>query len=340
MALPHPYYNNPPAYMGFVGFLKLRTGNVVGTTQADSNYSHGEMIVRANSADINLSQDVTKPDVIDSRYDRTVYQLGPKVIEGSFSFPAVYDAQSGANIVEALYRYAITRNSSGLLSPFDLDVKYASSNSAPNVSDFIYFGNIVNSWTFSVSNEDVVTINVDMIGLTREFNESTIIPAADLTNTRIVTWNDARVEISGGRITNTIGGQFVRAFEATVANNAERFYTLNKNLFAQAIAPTKRDITGNITLMGRHQDLANLALSNESYCSEAVQVKFGFETLATGEGCESTFGVTLPNCVFQIEEMSLSNELFETRVDWHSLPAAGTGIDDPLIANLGATFTY
>ena len=340
MALPHPYYNNPPAYMGFVGFVKLRTGNVVGTTQVDSNYSHGEMIVRATSADINLSQDITKTDVIDSRYDRTVYQLGPKLIEGSFSFPAVYDEQGGANIVEALYRYAITRNTSGGLSPFNLDVKYAASNSAPNVSDFLYSGNIVNTWTFNVSNEDLVNITVDMIGLTRDYNESTIIPAADLTNTRAVTWNDARVEIAGGRIANTIGGQFVRTFEASVANNAERFYTLNKNLFPQAVAPTKRDVTGNIALLGRHQDLANLALSNENYCSESVQVKFGFETKATGTGCTSTFGVTVPNCIFQIEEMSLSNDIFETRVDWHSLPAAGTGINDPLISNLGAAFTY
>ena len=143
MALPHGYYNNPPAYMGFVGFVKLRTGNVVGTSQADSNYTHEDMIIRATSADLNLSQEVSKPDVIDSRYDRTVYQLGPKIIEGTVAFPAVYDLQGGASIVEALYRYAITRNTSGLLSDFNLDVKYASSQTAPNVADFIYYGNIV-----------------------------------------------------------------------------------------------------------------------------------------------------------------------------------------------------
>lgn len=341
--LPHDYYNNPPAYMGFVGFVRLKTGNIPAGT-GGSVYSHRDMIVRATTADINVSQEITKPDIIDSRYDKTVYQLGPKLIDGSISFPAVYDQQGGANIVEALYRYAITRGAeNGLLTDFDLDVKYATTNDSHDGS-FIYNNCIVNTFQFSVSHEDVVNISVDLIGLTRALSlDSTSPSATDLTNTRIVTWNDARVEIRAGTRGEfgIIGGEFVRTFEANINNAAERFYTLNKNLFPQAIAPTKRDIDGSMEILGRHKDLATLAFDNQNYCSEDTSIAFGFVPKATIGDCDSTFSVLLPNCILEIEEMSLSSDLFVTSINWHSLPAAGTGIDDPLIQNLNnVTFSY
>ena len=343
MALPHGYYNSPPAYMGFVGYFRLRNGNVVGNgVDSGSNYSHSNMIVRATSAEMNATQAVTKPDTVDSRYDKTIYQLGPKEIDGSLTFPAVYDRQSGASIVEALYRYAVTRNPQGLLSDFSVDVKYATSQSPPNQADFVYYSCVVNTWQFSVTQGDLVNQTVAIIGLTRDFTDlSTAIPAADLTNTRAVVWADARVELVGGRLSNPIGGQYVRSFEANINNNADRFYTLNKELFAQAIAPTKRDVDGNLVLMGRHMDLAELAWTNQNYCSETTNVKFGFITTGVSGDCASAFNITLPNCVFEIEEMSLSNELFETTVNWHCLPAAGTGLADPLLSSLNSTtFSY
>jgi len=145
-------------------------------------------------------------------------------------------------------------------------------------------------------------------------------------------------------LSDSIGGQFVRSFEANVNNDAERYYTLNTKLFVQAIAARKRDITGNVVLMGRHPQLANIALDNELNCTESTNIKFGFNTPTGNElsGCsESTFNVTMPNCVFEIEEMSLSNDVFETTVNWHSLPAAGTGVCDPMLGTLGNTvFDY
>ena len=157
MALPHGFYNNPPAYMGFVGYVRLRTGNVVGNgVDSGSNYNHQSMIVRATSAEMNVKQEITKPDVIDSRYDKTVYQLGPKEVDGNLAFPAVYDLQSGSSIVEALYRYAVTRSPTGSLSDFDVDIKYATSQSPPNEADFVYFGCVVNTWQFSVSQGEPV----------------------------------------------------------------------------------------------------------------------------------------------------------------------------------------
>ena len=362
MALPHVYYNNPAAYMGFVGFVRLKEGNLTGDVTSGSNIAHGDYLIRATTADINLRQEISKPDVVDSRYDKTVYQLGPKVIDGTLAFPAVYDRPTGESygIFEILYRYAVTRRTDGNLNDFNLDVKYAASNTLPNQAEFRYGGCIVNTWQFSVTQSDVVTCSIDIIGLTRDYVGSLPAPArkddtdcpgepigdsnnGEIGTSRIVTWADARVEITGGRLPNTVGGQFVRSFEANVNNDAERFYTLNRNLFAQAVAPRKRDVDGNVVLMGRHIDLSELALSNENNCSESVQVKFGFSTGATGEGCTGTesFGVTIPNAVFEIEELSLTNDIFETTVNWHALPSAGTGVCDPLLSSIaGTAFTY
>jgi hypothetical protein len=362
MSLPQPYYNSPAAYMGFVGFVRLKYGVIIGDTAAGAtNISHGDYVVRATTADITLSQEISKPDVVDSRYDKTIYQLGPKLVDGTLAFPAIYDVPEGetVNIFEVLYRYAVTRTSKGNLNDFSMDVKYAAA-AEKNAAEFTYNGCIVNTWQFAVAQSDVVTCSIDVIGLTRDPNPNMIPPKrgdtdcspigtgpGSITTTRIVTWADARVEIIGGRLIDKIGGQYVRSFEANINNDAERFYTLNKQLFAQAVAPRKRDVDGNLVLMGRNIDLANLAASNEFNCRETVQVKFGFLASATGEGCTlNDFAVTIPNTIFEIEEMSLTNDLFETTVNWHALPGAGTGVCDPLLASVGTTgsnptvFTY
>jgi len=359
---PHSFWNAPKAFMGFVGFVRVQDGVIKGNNDGVSDVLHDPYLIRATSADINLSQEISKPDVIDSRYDRTVYQLGPKLVDGSFAFPAVYEVPTGQTLTlfEVLYRYAVTRDVFGLLSPFELNVKYAASNTGPhNAGEFKYTGCLANTWQFSVAQSDVVTCSVDVLGVNREPLGAMDPPArtiavdnctdstsetATIGTTRIVTWNDARVEMSGGRLTDSIGGQFVRSFEANVNNDAERYYTLNTKLFVQAIAPRKREISGNIVLMGRHPALGNVALSNEDNCTESTNIKFGFATPTGTElsGCSaSTFNVTMPNCVFEIEEMSLTNDIFESTVNWHSLPAAGTGVCDPMLGTLGQTvFDY
>ena len=350
--IPHNFWNNPRAFMGFVGFVQIGAGAINGNTSGAGLVNHNSYTIRATSADINLTQEITKPDVVDSRYDRSVYQLGPKLVDGSVSFPVVYEvpANNTLTLFEILYRYAVTRDDNGGLSTFDCDVKYDSSGNA----NFTYTGCLVNTWKFSVAQSDVVTCDFDVIGIDRipgnlttpGRSDTTCSPAGSATNgtlgtTRIVTWNDARVELSGGRIATPIGGQFVRTFECNVNNDAERFYSMNTKLFAQSIAPRKRDITGSMTLIGRHPDLADVAFLNQDNCTETSNILFGYQTPSSGEGCtESTFDVTLPNIVFEIETMSLTNYIFESTVNWHSLPSAGTGVCDPLLTIGSANFTY
>jgi len=364
-------FNNPPAYMGFVGFVRLTGQNRIinGNTTVDS-VNHGDYIIRATSASINLKQEQSKPNVIDSRYDKTIYQLGPKVVDGSFDFPAIYDKStpdavaSTPSIVEILYRYAATRDLNGSLSDFDLEVKYATSL-APNQAEFVYKNCIANTWKFSVTQQDVVNCSIGVIGIDREpagtmtaparKDDGACTPLGDTSNgeigtSRIVTWADARVELGGGRLeesftgdTKYIGGQYIRSFEVNINNDAERFYTLNKFLFAQAIAARKRDIDGTLEILGRHTNLSSIAETNQNSCFETSHIKFGYVTSGTDSSCTNTdaFNVTIPNVIYEIEELSLTNDLFVTTVNWHSLPAAGTGVCDPMLSSLGTTiFSY
>jgi len=306
-----PFPDNPRAFMGFVGFVEING-----------------FIVRATSADINVTQEITKPDVVDSRYDRSVYQLGPQLVDGSISFPVVYESSGGTTLFEVLYKLAVQRDANGELSPFDINVKYAASTA------FKYVGCVVNTWKFSVAQSDVVTCDFDIVGLAREAGALTTPTSEQVGTTRIVTWNDANVAIAttGG---GTVGGEHIRTFDCNINNDVERFYSLNTVLAPQHISPRKRDITGSMTVMGRHDSLASTALANELNCTESSTIDFGYVTNSTGEGCsDSTFAVTLPNVVFEIETMSLTNDIFESTVAYHSLPGAGTGITDPLLIGI------
>lgn len=308
----------PPASMGFVGYVKF--------IFTDST----NLIIRANSADIRLSQDITKPDVIDGRPDRSLYQLGPKIVEGSVEYPAIMERSGSGNLDPAgrLYKACVQREESGSRfgqlannNLFDLAVRYTT-----NDADFQYTNCIINQWKFSAAQSDVVTINCDLIGQDRaqESGFAPFLNSSDIEgfpqNSRIVTWNDVIVNvISGSSGAPAIDGEYVRNFECTINNNAERYYTFNRSLTPQDIAVKKRDIDGSITLLGRHPQLGEHARNNQERCFEDSQIRFGY-SLGDTESCQGVFLVTLPNVVFRIEELALTNDIFETTVQYHSFP--------------------
>lgn len=344
----NPLFEQPPAYMGYVGFVSI-DGSVV----------------RATSADIKLTQDITKPEVIDGRIDRTVYGLGPQEVGGSIAFPAIYDNAGGATTIANLWNKTCQRKNDGTLFDFPVLIKYAEGG-VYNTSVFTYDNCVMNSIQFSVTNGDNLNITADIIGLTRtqgDKDEETIIdpPGSSIAtdNSRVVTWADSRMELrpvqpsadlpdggnrsgrqfgwvhpsdkaSDGTDVRYIGGQHIRSYEVNVNNNVERFYTLNRALFAQAVAPSKRDVTGNVVFLGRIPDLSEMAFTNEDWAYEDSYILFGFQP-SVGS---SSFIRKLPNVVFQIEEMSITNNLFETTVNWHSLPAARI---TPTVTNPGNT---
>jgi hypothetical protein len=303
-------FGNPAAALGFVGFVRFRPPS-------------GATTVRATSADIRLSQEIIKPDVVDSRFDRTVYQLGPRIVEGSVAFPAIFGGEI-SDVVTELYNLAVQRDANGKLTETEIDVKYTANNAA-----FTYSRNIIDSFTYSVTQSDFVNITVAIIGADRSdevFGPPDLNIDGQTNDTRrIITWADAFVRIFPGLGSVVdLSGEFIRSFECTIANNAERFYTLNGFLAPQDIAPTKRDVTGSLSLMGRIPQLADLAVNNETRCVEDAVIRFGY---IAPQGCGGDFLRDLCNCVFEIEEIALTNDLLETTVNFHVLPSASTDFD-------------
>lgn len=304
-------FGNPPVSMGFIGFVRYE-------------FPAEDVVIRARTANVRLSQSIERPDVIDGRFDRSVYQLGPKIVEGSVEYPAIMERSPRTDPTARLYLAGIERELDGdrvgrlkASNIFNLGIRYSST-----ATEFRYRDCIINTWSFRAENAGGVDISSDIIGRTRE--QAVIAPLTDPANTqfptqaRVVTWNDVIINVEGGGGAPNINGAFIRDFEATMNNDAERYYVFNGILFPQDIAARKRDLTGRLTLLGRHEGLAEHALTNEQRCFEESRIQFGY-SLERDE-CESIFLATWPNVIFEIEELELTNDIFETQVNFHVAP--------------------
>jgi len=303
------------AKLGFVGWVRF-----------GASY-----FVRATSADIGVTQAIDKPDVVDGKVDKTVYGLGPLEVGGSVSFPGVYELYTGTtkSPVAILWDWAIQRSTSGEIIPAnkqDITIKYVDGLA------FKYTESVIDSYEFNIAAEDVLNITVNVIGKDRKQNTE---PALDhdlpdylQKNTRIITWNDVSVNIGGPGV--SVESNEIRSFTATVANNVQRIYTLNDSMAPQLVLPTKRDIDGSFTLLGRNSDLGLRSygydnaskVGNEIRCTADNTICFGFNSSFGGSStCDSSWNVKFENCVvFEIEEMAITNDFFETTVNWHALP--------------------
>ncbi|KKL54284.1 hypothetical protein LCGC14_2266970, partial [marine sediment metagenome] len=192
------------AHMGWVGFANLIASPLTPVKGT---------ILRVTSADINLSQEITTPDVIDGRIDRTVYQLGPKIVEGTLSLPVIADvdpsgftggcvsdldlkAGTASTLLNTIWCWTTARSPHGRLqwSEAQLDIRYA------NHSAFSFSKCIVNSLSMTVTQSDVVSFDIDVIGATRSRKLQPAagseagaegMPISDfLSPARVMTWND------------------------------------------------------------------------------------------------------------------------------------------------------
>lgn len=288
------------ASMGFVGYVQFENS-----------------LVRATSADVKATQNIEKPNVVDGKLDKTVYQLGPIEVGGTIAFPAIHE--DGSAVTALLWKRAIERSTAdGKLTKLQfINIRYN------DTAAYQYNQCLVDTFEFAAAQYDMVNISVGIIGISRQ--QGTILAPNNFyafRNTRAVTWNDAVVNFSGPV---TVNGDEIRNFTVSLANNSQRFYTLNRSLFPQDIAPTKRDITGSVVIMGRNNSLANRAFSNDTRCTETTSVTWGYQLGITSPGCSGDFLVNIPGVVFQIEEIAITNELLETTVNWHALPGIAFG---------------
>jgi len=304
------------AKLGFVGWVRFGSS----------------FYVRATSADVGVNQSVEKPDVVDGKIDKTLYQLGPIEVGGSISFPGVYELypSTSRSPVAELWSWALKRSETGDILPANrgksITIKYVDSLA------FDYTESIIDSYEFNIAAEDVLNITVNIIGRDRLQNTDPSLahelPEYLQRNTRIITWNDVNVNIGGEAV--SVDPSEIRSFTATVANNVQRIYTLNSSMAPALVVPTKRDIGGSFTLLGRNSDLGlrsygyrnSSKTGNETRCTANNTISFGYDTnVGNNSSCSEAWSVLFSECVvFEIEEMAITNDFFETTVNWHALP--------------------
>jgi len=308
------------AKLGFVGWVRFGSS----------------FYVRATSADMGVNQSIEKPDVVDGKIDKTVYQLGPLEVGGSISFPGVYELypSTSRSPVAELWTWALKRSASGDILPANknksITIKYVDGLA------FDYTDSIIDSYEFNIAAEDVLNITVNVVGRDRLQNtepalssgEGANLPSYLQKNTRIITWNDVNVNIGGESV--SVAANEIRSFTATVANNVQRIYTLNSSMAPSLVVPTKRDISGSFTLLGRNSDLGLRSYGyfnasktgNETRCTANNTICFGYNTnIENNSSCSEAWNVQFKDCVvFEIEEMAITNDFFETTVNWHALP--------------------
>ena len=327
------------AKQGYVGFVKLipKTGGL-GTA----------ITLRVNSADIKLTQDITYPEVVDNKVDTTVYQLGPQVVGGNVTFPLIHEGSaltlpagktgsdciaSTESLASTLWNIASARNELGRMSnTFDCVVRYAD-----NLA-YEYGGCLINTMTWTINQSEAVSVTAEIIGgATESVGKSPVLrkrwntPAENLTKflspARIITWNDARFgfwyngESDLSANSCIIDPSEVRSFTCTLNNGIDRFYTMNNRLGPQDIAAKKREISGDITIMGHDDLLSRYTETNENRFTSEAGIAFGY---ALGANSTSAYWATgLYGVVFKIEEVALATGLFESKTSYRALGDCG-----------------
>ena len=334
----------PRASMGFVGSVTL--GNVAvslgGPTSINGlNSFNGNVTVRATSANVRASQDISHPDVVDGRMDRTVYQLGARIVEGTIDFPLIHegsnvsfkDCGTTINFGQLLWALAAQRDQFGRLVNDSMDVRIRYTDDTA----FSYPSSLINTLSFNVQAEQEVSMSMGIIGGANATDDVRI-PLTDtgrdidfLSPARIVTWNDFILKLYGDENV-IISGDWIRNFQVTINNNAERYYTLNNRLAPQDITAKKRVIEGSVQLMGRNRNLSELAYNNQSRFTSSAKIAFGYSIGATGT---PVFTSALNGVVFEIEEIGITNDLVETNVAFYAHGDCETNFEAAEIGDSG-----
>ena len=335
---PYDHY----AHMGFVGYVYL---NFTGLSP---------MMLRVTGCDLNLSQEISTPDVIDGSIDKTVYSLGPKIVEGSLNIPLIADvppdygallSPAGAcppdgdaalvarTMLSNIWDWAMTRDPYGRLCfESDVDVRYA------NHASFKFRKCIVNTMTMSVTQGDAANVDLSVIGQSRDPENSMLtMPTKEkfMAPARQFMWNDVTINGVGGclRDTQLFFSNQVREFTMEVNNNADRFFTLNGTLFPVDVNVGKREITGSMTLLGFNHRLRETAESNQKYFTEKNEIRIAYYLGRDSDGPagsrdwwsdtltapNSVFSARLASVIFKIEEVSMTNDVLETTVNYLAL---------------------
>lgn len=307
---------NGEAPMGFVGSVQL---------QPDGDAT--PVTLRVTSADIKTTQEITYPEVIDGRIDTTLYQVGPKVTGGSVAFPLVHEGSTlssdatcdngSATLAGKLWEIAAKRNPSGrLINKCAAHVRYADNTA------FTYPGCYVNTMTWTMTQSEAVNVTVELFGGADAQHPQGRIAYGGLANpsflspARVITWNDALVEVYKDSGVHVCAGYQLREFTVTLNNALERIYTLNGKLAVQDIAAKKREISGQLKTLGRIPDLADFARDNDKRYTSSSGIAFGYKL---GGSTNPFWANAFWGVIFSMEEMALTTGIFEVTHNWRAL---------------------
>jgi hypothetical protein len=318
----------PSADMGFPGFVQFempgQTDALVLSQSTGTLSQRGRTQIRASACNLQLKQDIEAPKQAKSPafpfsspyMDKMVHIVKPEIIEGNIEYPvSLSDAASPEEFDPTvdLWNISVDRTYQERLRSFNTYVKY----SAPE-STFKYKDCFVNSFSISCEQQDIMKINVNLWAKNRE--KTSFTGRKFPLNSRVVDWHDIFCNLRGQF--GVVEGRWLRSFRINVSNNLQRFYTAGSNLLkAQDITPQLRDISGDIILMGRHTWLAEHARNNAEHCSTDSSIEVGYSSPCTEIFAANGFELVIPNVLFYVEEIQISNDIFESKVRWMSLPA-------------------
>tara|TARA_Y100000034_G_C6896101_1_gene413157 strand:- start:735 stop:1772 length:1038 start_codon:yes stop_codon:yes gene_type:complete len=320
MSLQDPPINNAfPAHAGFSGAVMY--------SAAGSNY-----LIRAKDCSVNAKQEINAIDDIDGAIDKTRYTLSPYQIEGSLSF-ALDQSQTADSfaVFEQLFKDAVERDSHGnMLSKStdrSLHVRYY-----PGAS-YTYLHVLIDQLSLEVSEGSELTASATVKGRGRT-DVAQAVPnldsGQDLAPVRAIMFNDISVTFSPSTISgaNTIDSSFtstvVQSFKLDIANNTDFVYTLASSLSPYDIIAKKRDITGSITFLGKNDQLAPFATMHEHSAQSAVDMTFSIKFSADAPPVDL---FQLKGVVFQIEEISVSNDLITSTMNYRAYGEQGFGYE-------------
>jgi len=259
--------------------------------------------------------------------------------------PGVADLQSGVagSLLNNLWCWSTARGSQGrlLYDDAEIDIRYA------NHAGFKFDTAVVNTLTMKVAQSEAVTFDINVYGRGRktlpdpQSGSGPSNPQIErfLAPARVLTWNDVTINGVGGcsNPEDLFFSNQVRTFDMEIANHADRFYSLNGSLFPIDINVSKREITGSMTLLGLQDRLRELSETNQDRFTEKNEIRIAFYigddafngtnfeqrdwlgSQGTSAPSNAIFAKRLTSVVFQIEELKLTNDVFESTVNWKAL---------------------
>lgn len=165
------------------------------------------------------------------------FRPGVKIIRGSMGFPATIEN------LELVFGLAKTGKTFKLVFNYDCNIKKEFTECK------------INSFTFSATAGDIITITLDIIG--RYFTESYGANASYITGQKLITWDAIKPTVTLNTL-NTSGASVatsltdpIKTMEFTVNNNCIPIYTSggnsSKNLYPHDIRVGMQEVTGSLS---------------------------------------------------------------------------------------------